>query len=212
MKRVFIYGAGGLGRDIAQIISDIEDIKLLGFIDDYKKNDKLIDFDVFKYEYVKNKFNDFFIVIAFGDPRLRSEAYKKIKKDNIRLVTIISKNSFVASDTEIGEGCIIYPFTIIASNVKIDDNIVISGNSSIGHDSQIDSNSFIGFNCSVGGNTRIGKNNFIGSGTHIKDELKIGNSNIIGLNSKVINSLSSNNIYYNENNQIVKNNNGTGVF
>ncbi|QTL99736.1 hypothetical protein GM661_18135 [Iocasia frigidifontis] len=212
MKKLFIYGAGGLGRDVFQIVSTKTDIEVLGFIDDFKAGNKISGIKIFNYDAVKNDYNDCFIVLAFGDPILKHKIHQKIKKDNVNYISIISKQCFVSEDARMGKGCIIYPGTIIASNVCLGDNVVISGNTSIGHDVVVSDMSFIGFNCSIGGNTKIGKNNFIGSGSHIKDELKIGDNNIIGLNSKVLKSLSSDKIYYSEVKKIVKKNNKTGVF
>lgn len=214
MKNVFIYGAGGLGRDTLEIASKNNNISILGFIDDYKAGSIINGKKVYKYEEVKTDYDNFFIVLAFGDPLLKNKIYKKIicDNDNVKFTNIISKDSFISSTAKIGTGCIIYPGVFIGANVVINDNVIICGNSSIGHDAVINDMCSIAFNCSIGGYTTIGNTTFVGSGSHIKDELQIGNNNIIGINSNVIKTLPSNIVYYNKITSIFKDNNKSGVF
>lgn len=208
--KIYLYGFGGLGRDIEKIFKR-EGIEISGYIDDsLEKQDGI---RVFSLKNILEVEENIKILIAIGDPKIKNKIYEKIKQYNkINLYKFVSKDTINLSDNKIEEGVFIYPYCFIGENVKIEKNVIICSQASIGHDVIIKESSTIAFNVSVGGNTKIEKNTYIGSGANIKDELSIGENCIIGMGSTVLNIIEENTIYYSKYQKIKKINNIEGIF
>ncbi len=212
MKNIIIYGAGGLGRDIADMILTENKANILGFIDDNKAGKKIDNFNIYNFEQVKKEFSDFYLVLAVGDPIIKSKIKSKLEPEEVKYANIVSEDAYVSKSADLGRGCVVYPEAILGANVKLGDHVLICGNTSIGHDAVVKDMSSIAFNCSIGGNTIIGRDSYVGSGTHIKDELEIGKNCIVGMNSSLLNDLSSSKIYYNKIKKTIKENKKRGIF
>lgn len=200
MKNIYIFGAGGVGRDIVDIVKESGEFSIKGFIDDGKAGNICMDIKIYSTDEVRSNEKEVNVVIALGEPNLREKIINRLTEEfnKVNYMTIISKKSFISKTALIKEGSIIYPNVIINSNVIIEKNVFIGGNSSIGHDCIINENSVIAFNCSVGGNSIIERNVYIGSGSNIRDEIRIGEKSIVGMGSILLKNLDKNKIYYNK--------------
>lgn len=195
MKK-YIYGFGGLGKDLYNLCKN-ENIKVDGFIDDNIeiKNE----FNIEKFERLINKKEKFEVIIAIGDPNIKRKIDLKLKKNNIKLWSFISKFANILIDKkQIEDGVIIYPFVFIGNSSKIEENVMIGANTSIGHDTKICKFSTIAFNCSVGGGVIIGDTTYIGSGANIRDEIKVGDYVIVGMGSTIVKLIESKVKIYND--------------
>lgn len=193
MKK-YIYGAGGLGKDVLGIAQK-NGIKISGFIDDKssEKQKKILNFPVYSLDEIEEKSE---VVIAIGDPLIKKIIYQKILKKNLGLFNIISRHAILSEKIKLGKGIIIYPFTFIGNSVIIENNVLICANTSIGHDVIIKNNNSISFNSTIGGATEIFEGCYIGSGSHIRDEIKIKENCLIGMGSVVTKNVSSDIVIY----------------
>jgi sugar O-acyltransferase (sialic acid O-acetyltransferase NeuD family) len=198
MKKVYVYGAGGLGRDIIELAEaelDKKEYEVAGFIDDNKATQNLLILG-YKVFSVASIAKDSYIVLAFGDPLIKKKIKKKIKLFGFKSLSIISKDAFISRTANIEEGVIIYPNSVIGSNTILRKDVLICGNVSIGHDVVIEEDSSISFNSSIGGFSKIGMGVYVGSGSHIRDEIEIGNNSLVGMGSVVIKSVESKKIVF----------------
>ena len=125
------------------------------------------------------------IIIANGDPRIKSEIYQKLANLNINLTSMIDPTAIISPSARLGLGLIAMPYCSLSSFVRISNNVTINFNSNIGHHTQIGENSFISSMVNIGGNVTIGDNVFIGMGSMIKEGISIGDSAIISMGSFV---------------------------
>lgn len=195
MKR-YIYGFGGLGRDLFNLCKK-ENIEIEGFIDD---NLNIINnFNIKSFETLLQTEEKFKVIIAIGDPNIKRKIEFKLKRNNIELWNFISKHAILLTDEKkIGKGIIIYPFVFVGDSVIIEDNVLIGSNTTIGHDTKICKSSSIAFNCSIGGRVLVGDTSYIGSGVNIRDEVILGNNVIVGMGSTIVKSVEFNTKIYNK--------------
>lgn len=203
MPEVYIYGAGNLGREIADCIrvlnEKLEDkIIIKAFIVDSEFYDTLIP-KVDNIEIVnastfsKEIWQTISIIIGIGDSIARSKIINKIRNYGASLFNnIIHPTAFIANDVIIGEGSYIGPNTTISIACKIGSNVVINQNCSIGHDCDIEDNVVICPGVIISGRCKIGKQTYVGSGAVILPTLLINEGCIIGANVTVSKSIKSN--------------------
>jgi len=192
MKKLCIYCVGGLGKEVFDIATRINNIYSrwdeIFFVDDneelteiaylgrvFSLNKMLIEFDVDSIE----------VVIANGEPIIKEKLFKKVKKLKLNITSLIDPLASVSDSANIGEGLIAYPFSIIASDTSIGNNVLVNASAIIGHDIKIGNNSVISPQVCIGGATTIGDSSFIGMGSKIKEQLSIGSNVIVGMSSAV---------------------------
>lgn len=211
-KQIFLYGAGGVARDIINLNKIEQQFEIIGIIDDYKKG-RIYEIPIYSFKEVRESFKkQLNILITLGDPTIKKKVYADFKnRENIKLISYISKKSLIIN-SKIGEGVIIYPNTIISSDCQIKNNVLIGANTSIGHDCLIEDFVSITFNCAIGGNTKIEELSYVGSNSVLRDEINIGKNCIIGMGSIVTENLENEKLYYNRQEKIIKENNLKSIF
>lgn len=194
MKDIAIYGAGGLGREIACLLHKINETELqwnlIGFFDDGKEIG-------YTTEYGKvlggmKELNEYpcslYVVLAIGSPVIIRKLAMKITNAFIDFpnilapdIVLLDKNSLV-----VGKGNIFCYGCWVSCNVCIGDFNLFNGFVTIGHDTQIGNfNSFMPAT-RVSGEVQIGNVNFFGVNSVVLQQLAIGSNTIIGANSLII--------------------------
>jgi len=199
---IVIIGASGFGKEVAMTIEDcIKDGKnyeLLGFIDDDKSLHKK---NIYNYpvlggiNWLENKNNMVYCVVAIGNPKIRKNVVEKIKKFNIKFQTVIHPSTTISNSVKIGKGCIIQPGSIITVDTKIGDHVIINIKSTIGHDDIVENFVTINPGVHINGNTKIETGVDIGSGTTMKQGIKLGKWSIIGAGSALITDVEKFSLY-----------------
>jgi len=199
-EELVILGAGGFGREMVFIISEINRrfnrYKILGFVDnDLSLKGKTINGypvlgdDIWLLNYQK-KVN---LVICIGNPKARERAVAKYStRCNVVFPNIVADNAKCSDDIKMGKGCIICFSAIITVNVTLGDFVLVMNNSVIGHDSVLADFSTILPSTTVSGNVSIGKHAEIGVGTNIIQQKSIGKNVIIGAGAVVVSDIPDN--------------------
>ena len=181
MKDLVIVGTGGVGKETALIVEDINEISqewnLLGFIDD---NKELIGKEINGYkvlgdrEFLNNFDKEVYVVIAIADHCIKEELVKYLTNKNIQYATLIHPSVKINRTIYIGKGCIIYQNVIMTVNINIGNHVIISPKCGIGHDSLIEDYVTVLWNVNISGSERIRQGVTLGSGCTIIQGLEIG--------------------------------------
>lgn len=204
MKDVAIFGAGGLGREVACLLKRINSIEhqwnLIGFYDDGIPVGKTNEYGTVLgnvQDLVATKDN-LAVAIAIGAPKT-VKMIVDILSVNSRLYfpNLISPD-FSISDIdnyEMGYGNIIQRNCTISCNVRVGNFNILNTGTGIGHDVIIgDFNSFMPA-VKVSGGVTIGDCNFFGVGSIVLQQIKIGNSIKLGAGSVLMRKAKDNTLY-----------------
>lgn len=176
--RIAIYGAGGLGREVAGGIHRInraghQQWEIVGFFDDNIP----VGTQVSHYGKVLggiNELNAFdeplALAIAVGSPKTRKYIYNLIKNDNITFPNLIAPSFRILDDKTftIGHGNIIQDNCSVTCDVAIGDFNVLNGSNAMGHD------------------VKVGNFNVLMPGVRLSGEVCVGDCNLLGLDSVVL--------------------------
>ena len=192
LKDLIIIGAGGVGRETALIVEEINDKSkewnLLGFIDDYKEIGE--DINGYKVlggnEYIDNYDKEVYVVCAIANYTIKKNIIQNIKNDNVKFANIIHPSVKLNRTVDIGYGCIIYQNSIITANISIGNHVIVSPKCGIGHDSIIKDYCSLLWNVNISGNVALEEGVTMGSGSTIIQGRKVGRESFIGAGAVVI--------------------------
>jgi sugar O-acyltransferase (sialic acid O-acetyltransferase NeuD family) len=194
MKKLYIIGSGGFGREVLWLVERINNLDKIwdiqGFIDDDKslwgtiKNDYKVLGDC---DYLRDLDEDVYVVISIGSPKIKEKIVNKLSKfSNVHFVTLIDPSVLYSDQIKIGEGSIICAGTIITVNIEIGKHVIINLDCTIGHDAIIEDYATILPSVNLSGNTVTKKYTTLGTGTKVIQGVTIGKNVIVGAGTVVI--------------------------
>lgn len=195
MKDIVIIGAGGVGRETALIIEEINKEKetwnLIGFIDDNANmsgksvNGHPVIGGLDSMELL-NK--DTYVVIAIANYEIKKNIVTKLN-NKFKFATIIHPSVCINDYMTIGEGTIIYEGAILTANIEIGSHVIISPKCGVGHDSVIKDYVSLLWNVNISGNDIIEEGVMMGSASTIIQGKKIRKGSVIGAGAVVIDTI-----------------------
>jgi sugar O-acyltransferase (sialic acid O-acetyltransferase NeuD family) len=195
MKDIAIYGAGGLGREVACLIRIINgktpQWNLIGFFDDNAKlkgTRNEYGEVIGGIEELNNYTQPLAIAIAIGSPKTVAKIVSNIHNTNVEFPNIISPDTVYLdkNNVSIGQGNIICTGCLLSCHVRIGNFNILNGFILVGHDSVIgDYNSFMP-NTKISGEVKISNRNFFGVGSTVLQQITIGNDTVVGANSLIL--------------------------
>ena len=192
-KRIAIYGAGGLGREVAGGIQRINNAgrqqwDIVGFFDDNIP----VGTQVSHFGQVLggidelNAFDEpLALAIAVGSPMTRKQIHDRITNPNISFPNLIAP-SFRVLDRqtfEIGEGNIIQDNCSVTCDVKIGSFNVMNGSNALGHDVNLGDFNVLMPGVRLSGEVTVGKCNLLGVDSIVLQRVKIGDNVTLGAGS-----------------------------
>ncbi|WP_269476837.1 NeuD/PglB/VioB family sugar acetyltransferase [Hominibacterium faecale] len=194
MKDLIIVGAGGFGRELLQIIKEVNKTKatwnIKGFIDD---NLKALDKYECDYEVI-GTIKDYspsegeVLACAVANPMMKESIIGSLKLKGATFTSIVHPDAMISDFVELGKGLIVYRGAMIGPNVKIGDFVTLLS-AGIGHDAQVGDYSTISSFCDITGGVALGKRVFLSSRVSIIPNRKIGDDVYACAGSVIMNNV-----------------------
>ena len=202
---IVIIGAGGLGKEVAWLIQNINNQtpswNILGFIEDKISSD-LLGTEVYGYKVLGDETwlskygKEIYVVCAIGRGSIRKSVYEKVSKyPNVILATLIDPTVKVDRSVNIGVGTIICRNCIVTIDINIGKGVLINTGASIGHDSNVDNYCTFLTNSIAAGHTTFGECCDIGSGSFILQGKNIAANTVLAPLSSVLKDITEPGIY-----------------
>lgn len=200
MKDIVIIGAGNYGREMAQLIRDINQDKtqwnLLGYIDETaEKQDTILNNTpvLGGFEWLeKNRKHQISAVCAVGNPKGKFTLINKLKPFDMNYPNLlhpsVARNDYI----EIGHGNIICWGSFLSVNIKIGNHVSINPGCGIGHDTIIMDYSTLYWDVTLSGNVTIHEGCEIGSKAEVMPQKSVGSWSIIGAGAVVVKDIPEN--------------------
>ncbi len=174
---LFIYGAGGHGK-VVRDIAYRNGFEKIAFIDDNKDR-------AFRYESYLAHYQDAPVALGIGDNAQRYAIFEKLKKDNVKVLTLIDPSALIGSGVRMGEGVVVMPYAIVNADTTIEDGAILNSACVVEHDNLIGSFCHISPNATLGGGVEVGSFCHIGIGSTILPRKRIGSFAIVGAGAVV---------------------------
>lgn len=189
-KKIFILGAGGLGREVLNIYIDSGRVnEIIGFLDESisTKADIINNKPVYDISYL-NEFpvdNKTYLICAIGSTK-RKSLIERLLRAGYQFDTVIHPSSIFSEWVKIGTGTIITAGVIMTSQIEISDHVLINLGAHIGHDVKIGNYVTISPSAEIMGNVTLGDNVYVSVNATIIEGVTVGDNAIIGAGAVVI--------------------------
>lgn len=189
MRSIAIYGAGGFGREVALMISQInvgnrDPWHLAGFYDDGKEKGTIVDgLPVLGNIDDLNRGDEpMAITLAVADPSVRKEIRERIRSKGTSFPTLVHPSANIGdlARNHFEEGVLITAGNIFTTSVYVHSFTIINIHCTIGHDVRIGPFSTIMPGCSVSGAVTVGSEVLIGSGARLLPGISVGDRSKVG--------------------------------
>ena len=205
MKDIAIFGAGGLGREVACLIKRINEKEptwnLIGFFDDDPKlkGQMISHFGpcLGDIETLNSYPKELAVAMAIGNSIVVKKIVDNIRNNNITFPNLIDI-TFYKVDPEtftIGHGNIIQGQCCVSCDVSIGDFNIFNGGIDVGHDTTIGSYNTLMPAVRLSGKVKIGDFNFLGINSIVLQQIKIGNHVRLGAGSVMMKKPKDGNLY-----------------
>lgn len=199
MKDIYIIGASGFGREVAWLIEELDEWKVVGFIDDNESihntfiNDIPVAGGISFLDTFESAIN---VAIAIGNPSVRKKIADKLKvNQNIVFPNIIAKGIRISNTIKMGEGNIICSGSILTTNIQLGNFNLINLDCTIGHDVSISSFVTAYPSVNISGNVVVGNCVELGTCSKVIQGKIITDNVIVGAGSVLIKDLDESGTY-----------------
>jgi sugar O-acyltransferase (sialic acid O-acetyltransferase NeuD family) len=204
MKNIVVIGAGGLAKEIAFLIDEINsqnsEWNILGFIDNNNEN---IGQNNGKYriyntdEWLINCNDNISIAFGIGEPIIIKKLLVSFKKNkNIFYPNLIHPNVIGDWDNiSMSEGNTLCSGNIFTTDITIGSFNCFNLSCTIGHDSIIGDFNIINPSVNISGGVKLGSEILLGTGSQILQYKQICNKNIIGAGAVVSKNIDESGVY-----------------
>lgn len=203
MKKLYIIGAGGFGREVAWLVERInqhhEKWSLEGFIDDnIQIHGNIV--DGYKIlggcDYLKQLNENVWCVCAIGSAKVRKQIIKTISCcKNVNFATLIDPSVIHSKRIKIDDGSIVCAGTILTVDIEIGKHVILNLDCTIGHDVKISDFVTAYPSANISGNVMIGECCELGTGMQIIQGKKVISNCILGAGSVVIGDITESGTY-----------------
>ena len=113
--------------------------------------------------------------ISFGEPNMRRKGFLELKKNKIKLFSIIHKSSYISRNAILSDGVIVAPNCVIAPFAKIKENVLINSGAVVGHHSLLGLHTVMSPNAFTAGHSKVGTGCLLGPNSSVMQSVSLGN-------------------------------------
>lgn len=192
MHRLFIIGAGGHGKVIADIAMKCG-YREIAFFDDNAKGECMgipIKGKCGDTQQYADKESDF--IIAIGNNKIRRMLADKLQ---LNWVTLIHPSAQIGINVKLGAGTVVMANAVINPSASVGSHCIVNTAAIVEHDNVLEDFVHISPNAALGGTVHIGQQTHIGIGATVKNNVTITSCCTIGAGAVVTKDITETGIY-----------------
>ena len=134
MKTLLILGAGGYGKTIADLASQLDIYERIAFLDDGRTGEDILGTCSQFLEFADGNTH---MYPAFGNNEIRMHWMKRLQSAGIPVPTLVHPRAYVSPRAKIGMGSMILPMAVVNTGVMVGNGCIVNIGVLIDHDSII---------------------------------------------------------------------------
>lgn len=193
MKKLYIVGAGGFGREVYGWAHEHPDCgrewEPAGFLDD---NPHALD----GYEGIEHPVvasiseytpqQDDLFLIAIGNPATKKKVAEALKAKGAVFHTLVHPLARIGRNVKLGPGCILGPYVIMTCDIEVGESSAFYFFCALGHDVRVGKYCQLSASCDLTGGVTLGDCVFMGTHATVIPQVSIGDNAFIGVRSVVL--------------------------
>lgn len=193
-KPLYIYGAGGLGREVLSWVRLLEEYEPIAFLDDtITPHTTIKGLSVLGGMNVLSKVERPLVILAMGNPIIKRTLAQQLQQLGVEFPVLVHPSIQLgdSSTIKIGKGSILTAGSILTTEITIGEHVLINLNCTIGHDTTIGSYTSLMCGINVAGEVTCGQSVLIGSGANIRNRIVLGDECTVGMGAAVISNVAN---------------------
>jgi sugar O-acyltransferase (sialic acid O-acetyltransferase NeuD family) len=188
---LLVVGAGGFARETAAAVHELDDLDLLGFLDDDPAlhGSSVGGTPVLGPIESVTDHPDSQVVVCVGSPlryHTRRLVVDRLSLPAERYATIVHPAATVGGGTTIGAGTVILAGVVTTTAVRIGAHVAVMPSVTLTHDDVVGSYVTFGSGVRLGGSTIVEDGAYLGAGALVREACTIGRGSLIGMGSVVL--------------------------
>jgi sugar O-acyltransferase (sialic acid O-acetyltransferase NeuD family) len=205
MSKVYLYGASGHGKVIAEILEQNGDT-IQGIFDDDPAVTGLLDYpSLGEFDAAKLSSNER-VIISIGNNGNRRKVALRL---NVPFATAVHPSASISKRSTVGEGSVVMAGVSINAGVRIGEHVILNTNCSVDHDCELGNFVHVSPNVALAGNVKVGEGTHLGIGSCVIQGIIIGKWATIGAGTVVITDVPDNAVIVGNPGRIIKYSKGT---
>lgn len=199
MNDLVILGAGAVGRQVAEIVQDVNSVgatwNLIGYLDDdaSKISETIGGLPVLGDPAWLCSRSSVHVAVAVGLPRALFAVYQRLERlQHQKIATLVHPSVWRPRRASIGRGSIIYAGTMLDPDIVIGEGCIVNKGCTVGHDTHVGDYCSLAPGVNLGGAVQIGCGCCFGISSATIQALSIGPWSVIGAGAVVIGDLPAN--------------------
>jgi acetyltransferase EpsM len=191
---IVIYGGGGHGKSVIELVRSLGTYQIRGIIDDgLNPGDTVMDVPVLGGKEILPELYEAGVRLAtnavggIGDITSRVMVFQHLIDAGFVSPALIHPSAVVEPSSFISPGVQIFPNAYIGSEVKLGFGVIVNTGAVVSHECNLDDFANISPGALLAGGVQVGSKSLIGMGVTINLGVKIGNNARVG-NSATVNS------------------------
>ena len=179
---IAIYGAGGLGRELLQVLRDMG-TACAGFIVSagFPAPDTVDGVSVYRSAEAFAGDSSVRFVVALGDPLQRARVAAELEHlIGPRFATIVHSRTWIGGNVRIGEGSMVFGLTSITADVTLGRHVLVNPGTTIAHDCHLADFATLGPSCALAGGVIVEEGAELGVGVRVAPRVRIGRRAMVG--------------------------------
>lgn len=197
MTPVVIIGAGGHGREVAEILRHQihagETLQLLGFIDE---NSALLGQSIDGLPvlgnwswFTRGGRPEVAVICAVGTPSVCQRFVQRAVDLGLPFVSAISPLAAISPRAHVGQGVTIFPRVVINTGAFLGDHCIVNVAATVSHDAHVGRYCNINPGAHLAGSVTVGEGCYVGMGSNIIQGCSVGIWTVLGAGAVVIRDL-----------------------
>ncbi|MEA1943238.1 MAG: acetyltransferase [Pseudomonadota bacterium] len=201
LPEVFIYGAGGHARVVADAVAAAGQYRPVAAVTDIAEQAgaTLDGLPVLHSADALEAMRDRGVraaIVAIGQAEARAAVSARLDQAGLTLITAIHPRACVSPNATIARGCLVGAGGIVHAGTTLGEGAIVNTGAIVEHDCVIGAFAHIAPGAVVGGHARIGAAGWIGIGATVKDRIAIGERTVIGAGAVVVRDMPADAVAY----------------
>jgi sugar O-acyltransferase (sialic acid O-acetyltransferase NeuD family) len=194
MRDLYVYGAGGHGKVVADLVLAAGRERLFGFIDDCVPPGSLVlghpVHGPWAWLASRAAHGPVGIVLGIGDNEVRARIARAVAGIGVEVVTVVHPRATVAPSAALGWGTVIMAGAVVNPDARIGEGVIVNTGAAVEHDVVVRNYAHISSGAALGGGSELGAYAHLGLGGVLLPGVRVGASAIIGAGAVVTRDIS----------------------
>lgn len=189
---VFVYGASGHGKVVADILLT-QRISVAGFIDDAAPTNsadilglKVLGDGNWFFQEAERRNRRAVAALGIGDNAARRRIAERCVEAGVELLTAVHSSAVVALSAHLSPGVVVMAAAVVNPDAHIGTGAIINTAAIVDHDCRVGDFAHVAPNATMGGGARLGGLSWLGMGANIIHGVTVGSGTIIGAGAVVV--------------------------